>query len=269
MDFSPKNLRKHILHMAHRGQAVHVPCAFSIAEILSLLYSKHLRFNPKDPNDPERDFLVLSKGHGIMTQYACMREIGWLSQQDLDSYFKDGSRLHGLSEHHVPGCEVTSGSLGHGLPIAVGIALGLKWRGNTQQRVFCLVGDGELQEGPMWESLMFAGHHKLDNLTVIVDANRFQAMGVTREILNIDPLVEKFRAFGLDAAECDGHDIAKLDATLAALKAPGKPRGLVARTEKGKGVSFMEGDNRWHYTRISNETLEKSLSELEKNNRHA
>ena len=264
MNLTPLHLRKQILHMAHKGQAVHVPCSFSIVEILSLLYSKHLKFNPKDPHDPSRDYFVLSKGHGVMALYACMREIGWLQQEDLDNYFKDGTLLHGLSEHKVPGCEVTSGSLGHGLPIAVGIALGLKKRGSSQ-KVFCIVGDGELQEGPMWEALMFAGHHKLSNLTVIVDANRFQAMGETSQILDIDPLVDKFKSFGLEATECNGHDIELMDSKLTSLKtlsaASGKPQALVARTEKGKGISFMEGDNMWHYTRVSDETLAKCLKE--------
>jgi transketolase len=260
--FEPRRLRRQVLNMAHKGQSVHVPCAFSLIEIYSVLYSKFLKFDPGNPSAADRDFLVLSKGHGVMAAYACYQEIGWLSQAQLDDYFKDGSLLRGLAEADVPGFEATAGSLGHGLPIATGIALGLKRRGSAR-RAYCIVGDGELNEGSMWEALMFASHHRLDNLTVIVDANEFQAMGKTKDVLNMEPLPEKFRAFGLAAAECDGHDAAALEAALAGLqKTRGAPQALVARTVKGKGVSFMEADNTWHYTRISDETLGRALKEL-------
>ncbi len=258
----PKTLRRSVLRMAHRGQAVHVPCAFSLIEILSVLYSRFLRFDPADPRHPERDYMVLSKGHGVMAAYACFRELGWLEQEHLDRYFSDGSLLRGLSEADIPGLEVTSGSLGHGLPVAAGLAFGLK-RKKKPQRVYCVVGDGELNEGSMWEALAFAAHARLDNLTVIVDANGFQAMGATESILSMEPLVGKFSAFGLAAAECDGHDAAALEKTLRELqRAPGKPQALVARTVKGKGVSFMEADNAWHYTRLTDETLARALKEL-------
>ncbi len=260
--FNPTRLRRQVLGMAHKGQSVHVPCAFSLIEIYSVLYSQFLKFDPKDPAAPDRDYLVLSKGHGVMTAYACFQEIGWLSQKQLDDYFKDGSLLRGLGEADIPGFEATAGSLGHGLPIAAGIALGLKRRASPR-RVYCVVGDGELNEGSMWEALMFAAHHRLDNLTVIVDANEFQAMGPTRDVLNMEPLPDKFRAFGLTAEVCDGHDVKALEAALKMLvKASGAPQALVARTVKGKGVSFMEADNTWHYTRISDETLRRALSEL-------
>jgi transketolase len=233
-----------------------------LIEVVSLLYSKYLKYDPKDPRDPNRDYLVLSKGHGVMALYACFRELGWLSQTDLDHYFTDGSLLRGLSESNIPGLEVTSGSLGHGLPVAVGLALGLKLKARAQ-KVFCIVGDGELNEGPMWEAAMVARQHQLENLMVVVDANQFQAMGRTIEILDTEPLVEKFSSFGFAASECDGHSLTSLDRTIEGLMAvSGKPKALVARTIKGKGVSFMEGDNKWHYTRLSNETLELALKEL-------
>jgi transketolase len=258
----PKTLRRHVLHMAHRGQSVHVPCAFSLIEVLSVLYSKFARFNAADARDPERDRVVLSKGHGVMAAYACFRELGWLEQDRLDRYFSDGSLLRGLSEADIPGLEVTSGSLGHGLPVATGMALGLRRR-KRAQRVYCVVGDGELNEGSMWEAIAFAGHSRLDNLTVIVDANGFQAMGTTESILSMEPLAAKFAAFGFEAAECDGHDVAALEKTLIGLhRRTGKPQALIARTVKGKGVSFMEADNTWHYTRISDETMARALKEL-------
>jgi transketolase len=162
----------------------------------------------------------------------------------------------------VPGCEVTSGSLGHGLPIACGIAFGLKRKG-SDRRVYCIVGDGEMNEGPMWEALLFAAHQKLDNLVVIVDANQFQAMGRTEDVLALEPLPAKFEAFGCRTVECDGHDPAALGRALASLAEPtGTPGAIVARTLKGHGVSFMAGDNRWHYTRLSDEIYNRALAEL-------
>ena len=261
-DFDPRALRRHVLRMAYRGQSVHVACAFSLIEICAVLYGRFLRYDPLNPAWLDRDYLILSKGHGVMAMYACFYEIGWLGDSDLDNYFKDGTHLRGLCEADVPGCEVTSGSLGHGLSIACGIAFGLKRKG-SDRRVYCIVGDGEMNEGPMWEALLFAAHQKLDNLVVIVDANQFQAMGRTEDVLGLEPLPAKFAAFGCRTLECDGHDPVALEQTLATLTTPsGKPGALVARTLKGQGVSFMAGDNRWHYTRISDETYARALAEL-------
>jgi transketolase len=263
-DFDPVLLRRHVLHMAYQGKSVHVPCAFSLIEVVSMLYSKYLTHDPIDPFNPHRDYLALSKGHGVMAIYACLKELGWISYSDLDHYFANGSLLHGLCESNIPGLEVTSGSLGHGFPVAVGIALGLKLRGRPQ-KVFSIVGDGELNEGSIWEAAMIAKHRQLDNLMVIVDANQFQAMGRTVDIADMEPLLEKFISFGFAASECDGHNLESLDRTTERLLAvSGKPKALIARTIKGKGVSFMEGDNKWHYTRLSNETLELALRELSK-----
>lgn len=259
-DLSPSALRRHVLNMAFHGNSVHIGCAFSLIEIVSVLFKDILRFNPAVADDPSRDYLILSKGHGVMALYAAFREFGWLRQSDLDSYFSDGSLLHGLCEAGVPGLEVCSGTLGHGLPIAVGMAYGLK-RSGRDQKVFCIVGDGEMNEGPMWEALLFAAHHRLANLTVIVDVNRFQAMGATDSIINLEPLAEKFESFGFEAVDCDGHDTAALRTALRG--ASGRPRALVARTVKGKGVSFMENNNEWHYLRLNPALLQKALAELE------
>ena len=260
--FDPRVLRRHVLRMAYRGQSVHVACAFSIIEICAVLYSKFLRYDPRDPAWPDRDYLILSKGHGVMAMYACFYEIGWLGDADIDNYFQDGTHLRGLCESDVPGCEVTSGSLGHGLPIACGIALGLKRKG-SDRRVYCIVGDGEMNEGPMWEALLFAAHQKLDNLIVIVDANQFQAMGRTEEVLELEPLPAKLEAFGCRVLESDGHAPAALERALTSLtETSGKPGAIVARTLKGYGVSFMAGDNRWHYTRLSDEIYARAVAEL-------
>jgi len=260
-DFRPNRLRRHVLDMAFFGQSVHVPCAFSLVEIVSALYAEHLKYDPKDPAASTRDRLVLSKGHGVMALYAAFRELGWIEQRDIERYFHDDSRLFGLSEADVPGLEVTSGSLGHGLPIATGMALGFKQQ-NQSQRVYCIVGDGELNEGTMWESILIAAHHKLSNLTIIVDANGFQAMGRIEDILGLEPLADKFKSFGFDAFECDGHDLARLNQGFELLKKSTRPQVIIARTIKGRGVSFMENDNVWHYTRLTKESHAQALAEL-------
>ena len=256
---SPAMLRTRIIDMAWAGNSVHIGCAFSIVEILCALFGGVMNLRG-GPGDGSRDRLVLSKGHGVMALYAAYVQIGWLPEAHLRSYFADGSMLHGLAEARIPLLEVSSGTLGHGLPIAVGMALGFGRSGNPA-RVFCIVGDGEMNEGPMWEGLLFAGHHKLANLTVVVDANGQQAMGRTSEVLDLEPLAEKFRAFGFHALECDGHDPRALDRALGG-PAAGKPRAVIARTIKGRGVSFMEDNNEWHYRRLTQELLEQARREL-------
>jgi transketolase len=262
--FSATAIRRAVLSMAHAGATVHIACAFSLVEILAVLYRRHLRYPDNDPNGPLRDYLILSKGHGVMAQYACLREKGWIAQEALDRYFGDGTALKGLSDAHVPGCEVTAGSLGHGLPVGVGMALAARLARNDQM-CYAIVGDGEMNEGTMWEALLFAAHRRLDNLVVIVDENGFQAMGRTAEVMGLGSLRDKFAAFGFEAVDVDGHDEAALDAALDALRASrdGRPKALVARTVKGKGVSFMEDDNRWHYTRLNPETYAAAMAELE------
>lgn len=262
MAFNPSELRSTVLRMAYTGSTVHVACAFSLIEIMAVLYRRWLR-RGDGPNDPNRDYLVLSKGHGVMAQYACLHELGWIRNDDLANYFGDGTRLKGLSDAHVPGIEVTSGSLGHGLSVGVGLALGAQRR-ETGQRTFAIVGDGELNEGAIWEALLFASHFELANLMVIVDANGFQAMGSTEEVMRLGSIAAKLAAFGLETRETDGHDEAALDRTIGELvESPSpKPKAIVAHTVKGKGVSFMEHDNRWHYTRLGHETFATAMAEV-------
>ncbi|MDB5037803.1 MAG: Transketolase domain protein [Bacteriovoracaceae bacterium] len=261
-ELNPKKLRKTILDFAYYGQSVHIPSAFSIVEILSTLYSKILTYSHQDPASEKRDFFILSKGHGVMALYACFIELGWLNETDIKNYFHDGSRLRGLAEADIPGLEVSGGSLGHGLPVATGMALGLKKREDAR-KIICLVGDGEMNEGGIWEALLFAAHHKLDNLLVIVDANQFQAMGRVEEILSLESLPDKFRSFGFDVLECDGHESSAIENSIQKLFSKNKkPKALIARTLKGKGVSFIEGQNAWHYTRLTKETYEAAGKEL-------
>lgn len=263
--FHPAHLRRTILEMAYAGSTVHIGCAFSIVELLAVLYRNHLRYPSNDPRDPRRDYLVLSKGHGVMAQYACMYELGWLNEkQHIHGYFKDGSELKGLSDSRIPGLEVTSGSLGHGFSVGVGIAMGLQRLG-TDQKVFAIVGDGELNEGPIWEGALVAAHHGLDNLMLIVDKNGYQAMGATDDILALGDLSAKFKSFGFETLEIDGHDELAVDAAITHLweNSKGRPKALIALTVKGKGVSFMESDNRWHYTRLDEKTFSEAMGSLD------
>jgi transketolase len=263
-DFSANSIRRTVLEMSYAGSTVHVACAFSLTEILAVLYRKHLRYPDNNPDHPGRDYLILSKGHGVMAQYACLYQKGWLSQTDLQRFYADGTKLKGLSDAHVTGCEVTAGSLGHGLSVGVGMALAARLDASPQM-TYAVVGDGEMNEGPIWEAMLFAAHRKLDNLVVIVDENGFQAMGRTSEVMELGSLRDKFAAFGFEAVALDGHDEAALDAALEALKAnrDGRPKAIVARTIKGKGVSFMEDQNLWHYTRLNADTYAAAMAELE------
>lgn len=262
--FAPARMRRTVLEMAYAGSTVHIACAFSIIELLTVLYRNHLRYPDNQPRAEGRDFLILSKGHGVMAQYACMRELGWLDDSHVQGYFKDGSELKGLSDSRVPGLEVTSGSLGHGFSVGVGIAAGLQRKG-TDQKVYAIVGDGELNEGPIWEGALVAAHHRMDNLMLIVDKNGFQAMGTTDDVLALGDLSAKFASFGFETLEVDGHDEAAVDAAIRRLWATGagKPKALIARTVKGKGVPFMESDNRWHYTRLDQRTFDEAVNALD------
>ena len=261
--FAPARMRRTVLEMAYAGSTVHIGCAFSIIELLTVLYRNHLRYPGNDPRAEGRDYLVLSKGHGVMAQYACMHELGWLNDAHIQGYFKDGSELKGLSDSRVPGLEVTSGSLGHGFSVGVGIAMGLQRKG-TDQKVFAIVGDGELNEGPIWEGALVASHHRMDNLMLIVDKNGFQAMGTTEDVLSLGDLSAKFISFGFETLEVEGHDEAEVDAAIRKLwkTGTGRPKALIARTVKGKGVPFMESDNRWHYTRLNEQTFADALGAI-------
>jgi len=261
--FAPARMRRTVLEMAYAGSTVHIACAFSIVELITVLYREHLRYPSNNPRAEGRDYLVLSKGHGVMAQYACMYELGWLDKSQIQGYFQDGSDLKGLSDSRVPGLEVTSGSLGHGFSVGVGIALGLQRKG-TDQKVFAVVGDGELNEGPIWEGALVAAHHRMDNLMLLVDKNGFQAMGTTDDVLALGDLAQKFISFGFETLEVDGHDELAIDKAIRHLwvTGPGKPKALIARTIKGKGVPFMESDNRWHYTRLTHETYTEAINAI-------
>ena len=258
--FNGQLLRKIVLDMAYAGSTVHIGCAFSIIELLAVLYRNHLRYPGNNPLAADRDYLVLSKGHGVMAQYACMRELGWLKDEAFSAYFSDGSDLKGLSDSRIPGLEVTSGSLGHGFSVGVGLAMGAKLKG-TDQKTYALVGDGEVNEGPIWEGALFAAHHQLKNFMVIIDENGFQAMGRTEEVLRLGSIQAKFESFGFESIAIDGHDEIAIGNAITQLWASASlaPKALIAKTVKGKGVPFMENNNIWHYTRLDSETYAQAL----------
>ena len=262
---SAGQIRKRILELAFIGQSVHVPSAFSIVELVRALHSQQLNYPGNDPSHPDRDFLVLSKGHGVMSLYPLLEARGWIPSSALDSYFSDGSQLPGLCEASIPGCEANTGSLGHGVSVSVGLALSSLLRG-TKQKVFCIVGDGEINEGSVWEALMFAGHHKLSNLTVVIDRNNLQAMGETSNVLSVSNLEGALEAFGHRVITVEGHSEEDLNSAFENYEENSNyPRVIIATTVKGKGVSFMENDNSWHYRRLDDSTFKAALREVEGN----
>jgi transketolase len=256
------NLRAQTLKMVHKAGASHIGSCLSIADILAVLYGEVLRIDPKYPDNPDRDRFILSKGHGGAILYATLASKGFFPTEWLEDYSQNGSLLLGHISHHVPGVEVSTGSLGHGLSIGTGMALA-GHREGKRYRVFVLLSDGELDEGSNWEPILFAPHHGLDNLVAIIDYNKIQSFGTVKEILNLDPLADKFKAFGWSVVEIDGHDLNEISNTLN--RAPfetGKPTVIIAHTIKGKGVSFMENQLAWHYKSPNPEQLAQALTEV-------
>jgi transketolase len=252
----PAALRRTILEQAHRAGVGHIGSALSIVEILAALFGHVLR---GEPGDPDRDRFVLSKGHAALALYAALYEAGRLDRGALEGYCGDGTLLGTHPEHELDGVDFSTGSLGHGLSIGAGAALGARMQG-SERRVFVLVSDAELNEGSLWEAAMFAAHHRLANLIAVVDANGQQALGYTREVLDLEPLPARFGAFGWDTTEVDGHDV---DALATAFEAAGdRPLLVVARTTFGKGVSYMESLVKWHYWPMSDDDYERALAEV-------
>lgn len=264
---SPKTLstviRSHALRMVHRANASHIGTCLSMADILAVLYTRILRYRADDPHWLDRDRFILSKGHGAAILYAVLAECGFFPVAWLDDYARDGSPLLGHVSHHVPGVELSTGSLGHGLSVGCGMALAGKREGRPY-RVFVLLSDGELDEGSNWEAILFAPQHCLDNLIAIVDYNKIQSFGTVKEVLNLDPLADKWRAFRWAVREIDGHDHEQIESALTGVPfATGKPSVIIAHTVKGKGVSFMENQLAWHYKSPNAEQLAQALRELE------
>jgi transketolase len=260
-----KEIRLHVIKMANSGGSSHVGSALSIVDIISVLYNGILRFDPKNPDAKNRDRFILSKGHAGTAVYAALAAVGFFNKEKLSTHYQDGSNLSGhISHKNIPGVEISTGSLGHGLGVGVGMSLAGKM-GEKQHRVFVLLSDGECDEGSNWEAILFAAHHGLDNLIAIVDYNKIQSLAPVEETLSLEPFADKWRCFGWEVEEVDGHDHGKLKRALSVFpKKMGKPTVIIAHTTKGKGVSFMENSVLWHYRCPKGTEFESAIQELEK-----
>jgi transketolase len=237
----------------------------SLIEIMRVLYDDILRHRPSEPAWLDRDRCILSKGHGCLALYAILADKGFFPIETLDTFCKRDSILGGHPEaSKIPGVEASTGSLGHGLPIGVGRAMALRIR-KSDRRVFVVTGDGEINEGSVWEAALSASKHGLDNLTVLIDYNKIQSAGTTAEILNLEPLDDKWRSFGFATAEVDGHDVGALRSLLRRVPlAPRRPTAIICHTVKGKGIGFAEHDPEWHHkSSIKADVVEKLKKALE------
>jgi transketolase len=255
-----RRIRAHALRMVHAAKASHIGGCLSMADILAVLYGRVLRFDPQAPNDPERDKFVLSKGHGAAILYAVLAESGFIPVTELSEYCHDGARLTGHASHGVPGVELSTGSLGHGLSVALGFALAMR-HAKRDARAFALLSDGELDEGSNWEPFLFAPQAKASNLTAIVDYNKIQSFGRVEDVIDLEPLAAKLRDFRWNVREIDGHDHRAIEAALAPSEND-RPVAVIAHTIKGKGVSYMENALKWHYSSPSDEQLAQALAEI-------
>lgn len=257
-------IRMHALRMTSTGGSSHVGAVFSMADIVAVLYGQVLKVDPERPRWEGRDRLILSKGHAGAGIYAALAERGFFSIAKLDSHYQDGSDLSGHVSHKgIPGVELSTGSLGHGLSVGAGMAYGAKLDGKAH-RVFVILSDGECDEGSNWEAILFASHHKLDNLVAIIDYNKIQSLAPVAETLALEPFADKWRSFGWAVVEVDGHDHAKLVDALSRLPLQAdRPTCVIAHTTKGKGVSFMENTVLWHYRTAQGGEYEAALKELQ------
>jgi transketolase len=253
-----KKARELILKMVSAAKASHVGSSLSVVDILAALYSGITHISPQNVKSDQRDIVIMSKGHAAAAFYSILHIKGFISADDIDKYGQNGALLGGHVTSGIPGVELSTGSLGHGLPYGVGIALARK-SDSKQGRVFVIMSDGECDEGTTWESALLANHHKLDNLIVIVDRNRLQSLTDTELTLKLEPFSAKWEAFGWTVREINGHDVAALD---NACEASSSPICIIANTTKGKGVSFMENSVLWHYRTPNNEELVDALKQI-------
>lgn len=258
-----KRIRINTLKMTSFGGSSHIGSILSIVDILSVLYNSFLTIDPNQPEWKERDRFVLSKGHAGAAVYATLAEFGFIPKDKLMTHYQDGSDLSGhVSHKNIPGVELSTGSLGHGLSVCTGFALAAKMDQKNYRSV-CLLSDGELDEGSNWEPIMFASHHKLDNLLAIVDYNKIQSLGSVESTLRLEPLRLKWESFGWYVLECDGHDHDELRQKLDySIQIKEQPTVLLCHTIKGKGVSFMENSVLWHYRTARGKEFEDALKEL-------
>jgi transketolase len=255
-------IRVHALKMTSRGRSSHIGSALSIADILGVLYGSVLNVDPANPQWDGRDRFILSKGHAGTAVYAALAECGFFPVEQLTRHYQNGSFLSGhVSSKGVPGVELSTGSLGHGLGVGAGMAYSAKARA-ASHRIVVLLSDGECDEGSIWEAILFAGHHRLGNLTAIIDYNKIQSLKSTEETLGLEPFADKWRAFRWRVVETDGHDHVSLKRALAPIPGSDQPCCVLAHTVKGKGVSFMEHSVLWHYRTASGAEFDAALAEL-------
>jgi transketolase len=267
LDLRSRELRGQIVRMLQKGGRGHVGSAFSLVEILRVLYDDILKYDPKDPRSPQRDRFILSKGHGCLALYVLLAEKGFFPETELWKFCKPDGILGGHPEYgKVPGIEASTGSLGHGLPIAVGFALNARYE-KAAHRIFVVASDGESNEGSLWEAALCASKHRLSNLTVLVDYNKQQSYSTTYEVLDLEPYADKWRAFGFAAEEVDGHAVDQIRAALKRVPFDAnKPSAIICHTIKGKGISFVENNLNWHHkNKVSDEEVKSLLAELEVN----
>ena len=255
-----KRLRLHVLEMITHSNSSHIGSCYSIADILAVLYGEILRVDPTNPTWPTRDRFVLSKGHAAAVLYAVLAERGFFPVEDLKRFNHDGTFLSGHVLHKVPGVEVSTGALGHGLSLGLGMAYAARCD-KKDARTFVLLSDGECDEGSIWEAILFAGHHKVNQLTAIVDYNKIQSLGRVEEVMSLEPFADKWTAFGWEVIEIDGHNHAEIRNVLSQPVGI-KPRVVIAHTVKGKGVSFMEDTLLWHYKSPNPEQYQLAFAEL-------
>lgn len=256
-------IREHAVRMTSRGKSSHIGSILSMADILGTLFAQVLNIFPDAPKHPGRDRVILSKGHGGAGIYAALAERGFFDTERLAEHYQNGSIFSGHVSHKgVPGVDLSTGSLGHGLGVGVGMALAAK-RGGENWRCFVIKSDGECDEGSVWEAAMFAGHHRLDNLVALIDYNKIQSLALVSETLALEPFADKWRTFGWDVVEVDGHDHGQIEAAArAGANGSGRPRIIICHTVKGKGISFMENAVLWHYRTAQGDELEAALAEL-------
>jgi len=255
-------VRAHAVRMTHQGKSGHVGSSLSMADILTVLYTRTLRVDYKKPGWPDRDRFILSKGHAAAGVYGILAEMGFFPKSWLATYYQDNGHLMGHISHHVPGVEFSTGSLGHGLPVACGMAIHAK-RNSKSYRIFCLMSDGDCNEGSTWEAIMFAAQHRLDNLVAIVDYNKIQALGRSKDIIDLEPFAQKIKDFHWVVQEIDGHNFQEIEGALANVPfQTGKPSFLICHTVKGKGVSFFEDTVASHYKCANDQELIHACREL-------
>ncbi len=258
-----KKVRKEIIDLCYQTKSPHIGSCFSMVELLVFLYFKHLNVSATRSMNKNRDRFILSKGHACLALYIVLAYKGFIPKSDLKNYCANGGYLKHHPDRDVArGIEVTSGSLGHGLSLGVGMALAAKKDGQ-KHKVYVLLSDGELNEGSVWEAIMFASHHKLDNLVAIVDYNKMQALGFTKDTINLDPLAQRWGSFGWDAKEVEGHNFYEISKVFGSMTFDtDRPTVIIAHTIKGKGVSFMENNILWHYRSPDDEEYKTIMKEL-------